>query len=285
MTVGRYFGRWCRLQVGELDITAGGEPGVPAFRIGFRVSAKLGDGADSASVTVHNLSADTRARLDGRQRSLILQAGYREGEQGAIFVADHVLVSHAKEGPDWITTFDGRDGIQRRGQYHDRSYEPGTTALEVVEDIAQATGVPIRWSPSAQTILSRRTFPAGRAMTGYAGRLMQRLSADLDGVSIRYQRDAWLVIAAGETVPETVPEFGPESGLIGAPALKRDPDRPRLRLVDFTALLSPSVRPGGRCVLLSNTIGGTLKIESVTHSGDTDAGGASWTSAIEGRLL
>jgi hypothetical protein len=265
---------------------------IEALRLSFKIKKDLAKAANTAEVTVYNLSAERRASLGSKGARLVLEAGYAEsddvlavlgsvGTREQIFAGDVRLIEHKHEGPNWATKLSSGDG--ERALAHARfssSFAPGTSLVEVVKGAAKSLGVG-EGNLGAALGEEAIQYASGYVAHGFA-------SLELDKVLRRAGfewsvQDGQLQVLRPGAATQEVVVLGPESGLIGSPEMgsaEKKGGRPVLKL---KSLLQPRLKPGARVEVRSRSYAGLYRILKVEHSGDTE--GADWFSSLEAATL
>lgn len=279
------FGRSARLQISSTVPALGGSVSswieVTGLRVSFSVKRTLKPDANSAEVSVYNLSASSRAAIKRKGVRVILEAGYADVGMETVITGDCRLASHEQSGTEWVTRFELLDGgrVLRYGR-SSVSYNPGTPISKAVSDLASKLGLSggqlqkqlpalvaktrngIVAHGSVPDTLDKLLGPAGYAWSIQDGKL-QVLKGDADHT-------------------ELIPLISTDSGLVGSPKLIT-PDKAEGRnLLSFTSLLNPRIRPGCLVAVSSKQFSGQFRVETVVHKGDTH--GTDWTSDIEAIL-
>lgn len=267
------------------------------LRFEFKCKKTLGKEPNTCTVTITNLSEQSRAALQGKALRVTLAAGY-EGTLGTLFVGDARHVDSVPDEADWTTKIQLGDG--ERGYRHGRvneSFRAGVSATHVLQKIANGMGLDSA-SVTGVTGLQGITFAGGYAAQGRAAKELDRL---LKGYGFEWSiQDGKLQVLSPEApTAESVLELTFETGLIGSPTLNTpqpgsgapitgtvDPFTGRITssrgkpTLKARSLLQPEIRPGRRIQLDSVTgIKGTFRVTEVEHSGDT--AGDEWYSDFE----
>jgi hypothetical protein len=262
--------------IGEYKTAAPNAVEITDLRVRFRVDKNLGKEPNTAEITIYNLSADTRAKVQIKGARVVLEAGYASDGVRGIFVGDVRTAKSEHVGADWVTTLKCGDG--ERSIRHARvneSFAPGTGIADVARSLTRAMGVEPGNIDEAVKNLTRQHVH-GYAVHGRAAVWFDR-AITAAGLEWSIQDGRLQVLAKGEATKEPAVVLAADSGLIGSPEYNAaEKDKPATLTVK--ALLQPRIRPGGRIVLESNAHKGTFRVIKVGHAGDT-AGGEWYTTA------
>ena len=271
------FGRSWELQVDTLLLK--GEYGKPSLTISFEVERTLKRAPNNASVTIYNLSAEHRKRLQdlGDAVFVRLSVGYR-GDNFQIFKGDLRDVRSTRQGPDWVTTItsgDGERAIQRRRTR--RSFAPGAALEQVLKDVAGDLQVGLGnlvkgVSGAALEGTGSTRFHSGTTVSGNSARELDRLLRSA-GYEWSVQDGEIQVLPRGQALKGQAVAIAPRTGLIGSP----EPGTKGATVC--TVLLQAGLVPGARVQLESAYTSGLFRVERVTNKGETS--GQVWYADLE----
>lgn len=274
------FGRELFLQVGPVALSG--------LRVAFSVEKSTKAEPNPATVKVYNLSEGTREKLSREKGArMALSAGY-VGTAAIIYSGDVRLVSHAKQGPDWVTTITAGDGERAyRNAFASASFGAGTPVATVVRGLAEALGV---GPGNVDQAMSQGNFRRGLTQysSGYAvfGPAQQELSKVMAALGLEWsiQEGQLQVLRPAEVLPGTAVLLSSrQRNLIGSPEYA-SPDKvngsPTLKA---RMLLYPAVRPGVLVQVESTQVNGLFKVLKCVHTGDTH--GPEWTTEVEGKAV
>lgn len=263
-----------------------GKPGaqgktITGLDITFDVEKTTEAKPNTATVTVYNLSQESRAALEEPGTLITLEAGY-EGQMGIIFVGNDLIVQTVKQGVDFVTTIKSKDGGEQVAETSveldvAEGEEIEATVRKIVSKFDQITGrtsefsqLPKKKSPRSYSLMK----PAKEALT-------ELLAPEEFQWSI--QNGEFRVVHKDKASTETIFILGPRSGLIGSP------EKTRFKLlgeekdtegISFTCLLNPEVTPLRRVQLNAASIKGMYKVTKVVYRGDYR--GSDWYCVAEG---
>ncbi len=279
------YGRIARLQISSTVPAIGASVTswieVTGLRVSFTVKRTLKPDANSAEVSVYNLSSTSRAGIKRKGVRVILEAGYADVGLETVITGDCRLASHEQSGTEWVTKFELLDGgrVLRYGRAS-TAYAAGTPISKAVSDLAGKLGL------SGGQLAKQLPSLAAKTRNGIVahGSVPETLDKLLkpQGYSWSIQ-DGRLQVLRGDTDhTDEIPLISTDSGLVGSPKLLT-PDKAEGRsLLSFTSLLNTRIRPGCLVAVQSKQFSGQFRVESVTHKGDTH--GTDWTSEVEAIL-
>lgn len=250
---------------------------IDGLRTTFKLTLDDKPEPNNAEIAVWNLSADSRAQLDGKGFRVILAAGYGTNTE-QIFSGDVRRFDHQRIGPDWVTKIEVGDG--ERAFNHARiseSFGAGTAVRDVLRKaIAAMQGDPGNALQKIQGI-------AGDFVTGYVahGRAALELTRLLEpqGYTWSVQGGRLQILGPNDYTDEIGPLVSPDTGMIGTPEVGSPEKKGQPAVLKVRSLLLPRMRPGQRFELRSSAKSGTFKARKVVHTGDT--AGSEWYTEIE----
>ena len=230
------------------------------LRIRFKAVKNEESKPNTMEIEVFNLSEKSRSLLEGKNTSLVLEAGY-DGSTSVIFKGNITRVNHELEEADIISKIEAADGGSRyRKARIEKGIPPGAKTKQVIDELVKSLGLtqgPILGVPNTQ-------YANGISLSGLA-------KDRLDDVC-RKNRLQWSIqdgvvqiIPEAETTQDSAVLVSPDSGLIGSPTRTKTG-------VEFKMLLQPNLRPGRKVKLESRFIKGEFKVSRVDHSGDSHEG-------------
>lgn len=257
----------------------------------FEVKKSLGKEPNTATVTVINLSEQTRAEMQEKNLRVVVSAGY-ESTLATLFVGDSRDIDSMPDEADWKTKIQLGDG--ERGYRFGRtseSFRAGVPVTRVLQKIADDMQLDSTQVAGVDGIAGRQ-FVGGYVAHGRAARELDKILRGF-GLEWSIQDGRLQVLAPDTTTNESVITLSAETGLVGSPTLNTpgasvsvnpftgivgsSHGKPTLKA---RSLLQPELRPGRRLTLDSLTgIKGLFRITSVEHKGDTSGG--DWYSDVE----
>ena len=206
------FDRVCSLVIGK----AGGQgKELSGLRIAFDIQKGATESPNKSTVRVWNLSDATKKQIETIGNVVILKAGYAQ-DIGAvtIFTGTVTRSTTTREGPDWITELEMRDGfLEFRDAKVSASFEKGATVGRVVADLAGRFGLTVRALPDD---IAQKQYPNGFA---FAGRARDGLTkaCEYAGLEWSIQNREVQIISKGGVYRKQAYVLSPDSGLIGSP--------------------------------------------------------------------
>jgi len=268
------------------------------LRISFRIERKVSSAADTATVKIYNLNAQSRAYM--AQRSLAqlialkqpklnlkhmrISAGYASN-QGDIFFGAVTRCVNNKDGPDWVTEIEASTAIGEAIYNTVRlsTSSPSSIPLSVFLDhILRSAGYrDIEVAPEAALHMSKKTVSSDYS-DGSGWYLAQRLCKD-NGMMIFQDLITVVVTLPGVPRKAAVVLLDERSGLLGTPKVTDMGS-------EFRTLLDPRIRPGQKVSISSQTFDQSLTVKNpalgrnfvvwgVTCIGDTH--GDEWYSEAD----
>lgn len=269
------FDRYVGLTVGKP-----GEDGVlfENLRIKFQVDKDSKTNSNVAKISIYNLNDNSIGIIEQEDQQAILEAGYngRRARVGDAIVVDKLIgiiskgdiknVETSRSGVDRITTFETGDGEKALQENTlDKSYPPGVTTAQIVEEVKSALGVV---KGTIKGVIDG-TFQNGLSVSGKARDTMDDI-ADKMGAEWSIQDGELQILPKGGSTAEEAILLTPSTGLIGAPTRRIGKDKKEY--VNFTCLLNPRMRPGRKITIESEFLSGTFTIRKVSLTGDNHSG-------------
>lgn len=271
-------------RIGSVSVTQKGAARATEFkglRFSFNVSKTSEANPNNGKVTIFNLSAQGRALVEEPDSQVIVKAGYSGfgvnpldlvfDKSEIIYVGDVRLngIHNERQGPDIATTLECSTGlIAMREAKMNKSYAPGTTALQVITDMASSLGL----DPSQIQTTGADVFLNGLSLSGSTKDLLSGMLKKL-GVQWSIQDDELHIVDKKLPTAEPVVLLNEKTGLIGVPTKRSNGG------YVFRSLLNPKIRPGRPLAIQSETVGGLFKPRKVDHQGDLDGG--PWDTVVE----
>lgn len=297
------------LRVAELEVGQAGKIGIfiKDLRFSFNVEKTLSETLNNSTLKIYNLSPSSRRLVETPNNLVILRAGY-EHDIGAItiFTGSVRRALTSKDGADWVTELELDDGlIAYRDSKVSISFPPGAKGADVLSSIATKLNIPVKSLPSD---IAKKIYPTGFSFVGKSREAVSKVCEYL-GLEWSIQDQEVQILKKGGSVKNQVIVLSPGSGLLGSPALEaktmgdkeaakqgittdskgvitrnkasEDGDiKPRLEVQGYKvkSLLQPTLIPGHMVKLQAEGIDDFLKIEKVSHIGDTY--GSEWYTEL-----
>lgn len=254
---------------------------ITGLRVTFEAEKQLGKKPNTCRVEVYNLSEKSRGEVQKKPLHIRLSAGYQDQIE-RLFQGDLLWSDSKRDGADWVTTLQLADG--ERAFKHARigkSYSRGVDARAALADVADAMGLKVKFSPSAQAQL-RRQFVSGLCLDGPARSELSRLTAPFDLVwSIQ---DGELLFLKQEEYRLDQPiAVSQDAGMIGSPEFGAPEKKGGKPVLTVRTLLNAHISAGGRIRVTSRHVNGVFKVHRVQHAGDNF--GDEWTTTTEAKSV
>ena len=269
----KLFGRKVQVQIDTLV--------VDGLRVAFKIEKSLSPDPNKVEVSIYNLSEDSRKRLQKKDATIIVQAGYEENI-AQIFRGTLRTVSHVMNGGDRVTKITAGDGEKElRSVRINESMASGATIEAVAKKLIDALGLK---TGNALTELSKGGFRSGltdfangKVLHGLASRELEKLLKSA-GLSYSVQDGALQLLRPGDALQTEAVLLNAGTGLIGSPEYGETGKDKKITL-KVRSLLQPTLFPGRRVKIESATVNAVLRVDKVTHNGDTHA--QAWYSELE----
>ncbi len=251
-------------------------------RISFQVSKSDGSEANSAKISIYNMSQASRNFLetltpDDQKKGrgvIFLKAGYRGG-LGNIFFGDIFrpqtnrgssgggeAITTKSSGADIITTIEAQDaGSALQNARIELSLGKGATTNQIISIARKKLFV----SAGPSRGLRNKVYLKGYSFSGTIKELFDEITEQLK-VTWSIQDGELVFIGEGQIDGQIAVLITPATGLIGFPTKKETG-------FEFTSLLNPKLRPTRAVVLQSKQLQGALFGKSVVASGAVKNGG------------
>lgn len=252
------------------------------LRIQFAVDKDDESTSNKASITITNLSEQTRAELTRRPLRVILEAGYAGSL--SIIAAGDLASSPSSEydGSTWTTELLIKDG-GRALKYArvNKSLRGTPSAFQLAQECITALGLRAPSNLASFPELQRQ-WPHGVVAYGLAS---DQLTRTLRPFGIGWSiQDGQIKISRGaEPTDDSLVVVDEDAGLIGFPQLAPPPEGESRPVLTFETLLFPELTVGRKVRLRSKTVNGDFKIKAVSHQGDTAEEGAQ--TSVEARPI
>ena len=151
-----FFIRSATIQIGALKYSM-----MDGFYFEFEVPFYDSDQLATASFTVNNLSATSRAGIQKKQ-PVILNAGY-EDDMGVLFVGQVASVSHKQNGVEWQTKITATAALEQwLNTQINKTYLENSRAEDIVRDLLNIFGLEI----GACQLVENIVYPRGKVCCG-----------------------------------------------------------------------------------------------------------------------
>ena len=252
---------------------------ITGLRVGFQITRTLKPDPNAGSITVYNLSEESRALTQERPLHVKLLAGYG-GDPAQIFEGDAHWVTSKLDGADWVTTIELGDGLRAFTSARiNKSFGSGTNPRALIGELAATMGLSVPSNIEEASALGAKIGSV--SLSGSSSKEMTRIARS-HGFEWSIQDGELQMLGDGETVGAAV-DVSKATGLIGTPELgapEKEGGKPELTA---KMLLNAQVRPGSLLSVTSRSVNGLFRTTRVVHSGDTH--GETWESQIEAVML
>ena len=268
--------------------------GADPFHITFTVEQTSESNANTATISVYNINADSRQFVSQDKLIIALFAGYGPTPE-LLFqgTSDDDKTVVAREGADILTSFQVGDGrTEMKNAIVNKSFASGVGLRQIINTAVEALG--LGTDPKISD-LTDESFENGITMSGSAKEILdkyvkkQGLEWSIQNGVLEIKRPTSsvtdetvvlenLFLTGGNVQGREFTQFLSGTGLIGIPE-KREKCG-----IQFTALLNPKIRPGRIVQIKTNRPGfefdGSFVIRKAQHSGDNYRG--PWYTTAEG---
>lgn len=266
------FKRRCSVQVGSLLVTD--------LRVAFDVQKTSDKEPNTAKVTIFNLGADSRRKVEqARGEPLIIRAGYEKTE-AIIFTGDVRFASSDMSAATVVTTIESGDGERAYSKANvNKAFGKGTSTRDVISSVVEALGVNRgNLDKALANGLTKLTHKRGFTANGRASDVLDTLLRD-HGLRYSIQNGQLQVLKPGEAIDEFLVKLDASSGLIGSPKINTPEDVTKTKKAQVKSYLQPQLKVGGIVEVVSDSLRSRYLIEKVNHTGDTS--GAAWYTTVE----
>lgn len=246
------------------------------LRVVFKIERSHKPEANAANFDLYNLSRASRSHLEGENIVAKFEAGFI-GARPLISRGGIERVTQRKTGSEIVTVLEADDGSSSMNSAIQRiSMRAGTKLVDAFKTASVNLGVGLG---NALESFSEGNF--GRGMTEYANgvvltgtatEIMNKLTSAA-GVEWSVQDEQLVITKKGEPLPSQAVVLSPTTGLVGSPQSGEG------GRVKAQALIQPGLDPARKVRILSETIDGFFRIESVSYNGDTH--GPTWFADLE----
>jgi len=240
------------------------------FRIAFNVESTSESNANTAMVSIYNLSGTNRAFFERPGLKVVLMAGY--GAKPTIIFKGDVegdKTRSKKNGQDIITTVESGDGrFSLKNTVLNKTFAPGVSIEQVLKDIQGAMKLPGDFKD-----IKKETFNQGLSISGSPKEVLDKLT-EKQQLEWTIQNGVLQIKKKGGAITNEAVTVSPETGLLDIPSKTNEG-------IEFQTLLNPLLFPGRPVLIESRFLKGQQKfiVRRVQHQGDNFTG--VWTSFVE----
>lgn len=249
------------------------------MRVRFSIEKKIGKEPNSCTITITNLTEDTRAMFETTPLHVRLDAGYN-GELERLFAGDLISGRSRQVDTDWETELQISDGARAYANARvNRSFKAGVTLRQCLSEVANSLGLKL---PKLSGQEFDRQFATGVVLYGLAQREMTRLLKPY-GFLWSIQDGRLQILRKTEARKETALIISQDSGMVGSPDFGTPEKKGKPAPLLVKSKLKPAATPGGLIQVKSDSINGNYRLNVVKHEGD-NYGGA-WDTDMEAAQL
>lgn len=250
------------LWIREIKLTAGDKEfsSEAGFNIEFNVPFSISQDPDIADIELINITDDSIAAINSKAY-VILNAGYK-GDFGSILVGNVEEISTRWSGVDKITKIKVSDGgIEWREARVNKTYQSGTTAKYIMQDLASILGLEVGEIEPAEDL----TYKLGKTINGKVNAALKQLAADTK--SKMYISKDKLYIRKDGKGTETGFLLNSNTGLINSPERLVEEDDRGNSVVKYNieCLLNHKISADSVIKVESRAVNGYLRVESGVH--------------------
>lgn len=283
------FNRIASVKLGSISSTE--FLGLGDLRITFKIDKNLETVSNIGEIDIYNLSEDTRNKLNKIFDTIVLEAGYQDGDGlKTIFTGDIISSVTKRSGPDLITTIRAGDGLRVLiSSKFNKSYAPNVSAYSIIEDLVNTLGIPKKISDKILKKFKAKVedkYANGFSFVGKATTALDTLMKKT-GLEYSVQNGSFKLLELEETDTSPIVLLSEETGIIDRPekttVLKKQGDTVKTVSPDseekdlerngwiIRSLLYPEIEPGSRVKIEYPIldINGEFRVEEITHRGDT----------------
>lgn len=217
---------------------------------------------DISTITIFNLTDSTINQIK-KEASVILNAGYQT-DYGHILSGKIDKVNTEWQGNDKKTIITVADGkVEMKKTPIEKTYAAGTTAKNIMQDIAGYTGLEIGEINPAKDI----TYQLGKTIKGTAENALKQLVKDTKSkMFISKQK---LYIRAKEDGTPSSFRLSSDTGLISTPTKNEEEDEKGNVKISYEVkcLLNYQIGPDAIIQIKSRAINGSFRVTKGKHNG------------------
>ncbi len=239
------------------------------LRMSFNVFKTKKESTNKAEIKLYNTTLDNATKILKAEYKVIVRAGYEDEGLKSLFFGSIKYATITKNSVDRIINIEAYDGIINYQTANiSISYVGGTPALNILNDLITAFGIPLANPITAPTLQYANGY-------SFAGKVKDALTevTNYMGKTWTIQNEQLLILSEDEVVQRTGLRLSKDTGLVGTPTLLEDADDKQNKSdipkrYKLKTLMFPQLVPGSEIVLNSFQASGTFKVESAQFSGD-----------------
>lgn len=255
------------------------------FDCTFNITRTLDMFQNTASISVYNLSSDTRKAIHAEVQGVDceIRAGYvNDPELFRFFKGNLRVISSKRQGTDWITTVESGDGDIVSQADVSKSFPDGYSIKGVLTDMVDSIGA--AGGNLAASLLGVSDKPLDGPLTVH-GKANDAIADSLDKLDLEHswQDNAIQVLKRNEGLNgSTAVLLSAETGMIGSPEIQGIRGFVRVPIANVTSLLNPQITPGRLIKVESDSWSGSIVARRVQHQGSS--WGGPWETSVEGLI-
>ena len=255
-----------------------GGDGDRPLHISFSVERADTESANTAKVSLWNLSPAHLAELNKDDCVCVLKAGYGT-VMPLVFTGIVTFAKTKQDGSDVVTEVELVDNrVEVRDTYVSVCYEGKVNCKTIIQDVGDQMGITVSFSYNAEF----KDIPNGFSYVGPAGAILTK-ACDTSGLVWSINNGVLQVKKPKDTMSREVYELSPETGLIGTPSRVQISDTADSYEYGWEVefLMNAAVTIDDYVYLNSKAARGYFRVYSISIEGDNIEG--SWTCTA--RLL
>lgn len=264
------FRRFVQLSVDTIAVN-------PALRIQFKIQKSYKPDANTAEISIFNLSPEHRAQLSKVKSPIVkLAAGYRSASDGLtqLFYGQAIHVRHEVKGADVITTVSTTDGgAQKQTARINLSFGPGTKTGTVLQQIGKALGLNLGNLPQVAKEINLTAkadiYSEGALISGSAATELGHICRSC-GYEWSIQDETLQLRKVGQAAEKFAIALNPGTGLIDSPSISSKGVCSGTALL-FKAGAALDLVPGRLINVSSAFVNGQFILAKLTCTGDNYA--------------
>lgn len=276
--------------------TKGLEIGYP-LRVTFEIEKDAAEEPNGATLRFYNLSPATRKVFETPDTFVAFYAGY-EQEHGALLLAAGNVVEGVTsfERPNVVTEVVLSDGyVNLRDSAVSVGYGPGVTSGAILDDLSRQMGLKL----NAPADMRSRSWAHGFSHYGAAHVALHKV-VQAAGLEWSIQDGVLQVIDRKGVTARRAVVLASDSGLVGTPKRTRSGAAVKATVKDqktgenktiasnaqqvdgweVESLLLPGINPGDAVKIESRTVADFFRVDSLSHSGDSEGSGE-WRTKLK----
>ena len=242
---------------------------VESLKIDFSVTKDENKENNEATITIWNMSNDTRSIFEQTGTSIVIQAGYESTGAGVLFSGTVQRTEPVYSGADVGLSMEVSDGADiLSDKFISKSWSGKVFPDEVVNFLVKDIGSPFRIEGAP---LPRKPYNNGYVAYGSPLTVLEKVLGRI-GYIFNIQDGEIKIYPREGGIFRSVFEISPTTGMIGYPKklnLSKRDRRRRGNKVGYSVrmLLNSSLAPGGRLRIKSRTVTGEFRIVNIEHNG------------------